>query len=73
MHVVRNVNNQLTITTNPDQNGDITISNTLGEKLKTLPTTGNYTIVNEAFIADVYLISLEINAVIRTAKVILNQ
>ena len=73
MKIIKTINNRLTISTNSDQNGIITISNALGQKLKSLPTTGSSTILNEEFGAGVYLISIKINGIIRTEKVILNQ
>lgn len=72
MSIFKNANNQLTITTNSDARGNVSIYNVMGQRVGTYLTMGNSTLIDTALSAGVYAVTLEIAGVKRTEKIILN-
>jgi len=72
VNIYRNAANQITINSNSDELGMVFISNALGQKILSTPSTGLNTIINKPIGSGVYFVTLLVAGNSTTQKVIIN-
>jgi hypothetical protein len=72
LNVYKNRNNQIVIQRAVSQNATVTVCNAIGQKLFSSQMTGSSMVIDKAFDAGVYFVTLSITGIKTTQKIIIN-